>query len=461
MQSIEKLIPQKKVHFIGIGGIGMSALAQLLISRGIQVSGSDINRSPITQRLEVQGAKIFLNHKPANVADADIVVYSSCIAKDNPEIIQAQKKKIRLLKRAQLLASLMKEKYGIAITGTHGKTTTTALISVLLETACLYPSFAVGADVNILGGNAKLGSGKYFVAEADESDGSFLALEPNCAVITNIDREHLDYYKDLKHIIATYAQFTKKIRKGGVLFCWGQDKNIRKAISGYRGKLITYGLEENCDIYARDITCQGMMSEFRCFYKHKFIGTFKLNIPGLHNVLNSLAGIGVGLQLGLDKKIIKQSLFKFSGANRRFQLKNKGGRIIIIDDYAHHPTEIIATLKAAKAWANKRVVGVFQPHRYSRTKFLKKEFGQCFDYADHVVITDIYAASETPIKGIAARTIYEQVKKNGHQDVHLLSKAKVSKHIINNLRDGDLLMMLGAGDIGTLTDELVKQLSTR
>ncbi|MFH1460459.1 MAG: UDP-N-acetylmuramate--L-alanine ligase [Candidatus Omnitrophota bacterium] len=459
MQPITKLIPHKKVHFIGIGGVGMSALAQLLLEQGYWVSGSDIKSNELTKRLETQGALIFLDHKAENIDNVDIIVRSSCIKDLNPEVILARQKGIKLIHRAQLLAALMQEKSGIAVAGAHGKTTTTALISLMLQINGMSPTFAIGADVGSLGGNAQYGLGKYFVAEADESDGSFLYLKPNYAVITNIDKEHLDYYKDLEHIKKTYTSFIKNIQKNGLLICCGEDKNIAEIIKSYSGKIITYGFSKNCDIYAFNVKTVAGAVTFKCIYKGDLIGEFRLNIPGIHNVLNSLAVICLGVELEIDRYIIEEALNVFSGANRRFQIKQNNSKIMIVDDYAHHPTEIEATLKAAKSLKKRRVIGVFQPHRYSRTKFLKKEFGKCFSDADEIVITDIYAASEAPIDGIEAHTIYKEVKQSGHKNVCFLPREKVREHLMLTIEKGDLLMMLGAGDIGKLADEVARDFS--
>lgn len=454
MQSIDQLIPRKKVHFVGIGGVGMSALAQILLAQGYSVTGSDIKETKITRRLNGLGAVIFIGHKASNVKDVDVVVYSSCIKKDNCELKAAGSKRIKILHRAILLGLMMQDKYGIAVAGSHGKTTTTSLIALLLKLNQNKPGFAIGADVDILGGNAAYGTGRYFVAEADESDGSLKNLRPFYAVVTNIDREHLDYYRNLSHIIKTFSAFFNNIKDKGALFYCAEDKNIQKALKAYRGRRISYGFKQGCHVRAVRVRYQGMKCEFECLHKNQSFGKFKLNIPGKHNVLNALACIALAIELDIDRKIICRTLKCFKGADRRFQIKNRDNGILIIDDYAHHPTEITATLAAARSWKNKRVVGVFQPHRYSRTKFLKKEFGRCFVHADHVVITDIYAAHEAPIKGIAAKTIYEQIKQSGHKSVCFLPKEKIKEHLKSVVRSGDMLMLLGAGDIGRLAEEL-------
>ena len=460
MQFLDMLIPNKKIHFIGIGGVGMSALAGLLIAKGYKISGSDLKINKMTERLKAKGAEVFEGHRPENIAAADLVIYSSCIKENNPEIIEANKKSITVMHRALLLGILMDEKCGITVAGTHGKTTAASLIALVLKSGGQDPSFAIGADVDILGGNAYRGEGKYFVAEADESDGSLLQLNSYYSVITNIDREHLDYYEDLNHIVRTFEKFIGNTAKNGTLFCCIEDENIRRALKNYRGRLITYGFNRDAHVQAFNIRLQAMRSVFECGYNGQSLGDFTLNIPGKHNILNALAAICIGVEVGIDTKVIKKALALFTGADRRFQVKNSRGGIMIVDDYAHHPTEIRATLEAALAW-KKRVIGVFQPHRYSRTKFLKKEFGRCFANADHVVITDIYAANETPIKGAGAKAIYEEVKQSGHKSVCFLPREKVKDYLLETVKAGDMIMMLGAGDIGILAEELNQKLLCR
>ncbi|MBU1044877.1 MAG: UDP-N-acetylmuramate--L-alanine ligase [Candidatus Omnitrophica bacterium] len=459
MQKITELIPNKKVHFVGIGGVGMSGLAQLLLEQGYYVIGSDLKKTRNTDRLEALGATIFFSHRAENLKDVDIVVYSSCIREDNPELEAAKKKNIKIIKRGLLLAFLMQGKTGIVIAGAHGKTTTTSLISLLLNTAGMNPSFAIGADLDALGGNASHGLGEYFVAEADESDGSFLCLHPDYAVITNIDKEHLDYYQDMAHIVRTYAEFIANLNPQGILFCYGEDAHIKQALKSYKGQLVTYGFSEHCDARAINMSFSDMQSEFECIYRNEISIKFKLSVPGQHNILNALACIAVGIKLGIDLDIIQKALEAFKGAKRRFEVRSKNDRVIIVDDYAHHPTEINATLQAAKSWKNRRLVGVFQPHRYSRTKFLQEEFAHCFDCADQIIITDIYAASEQPIKGIAARTIYDQVKKSGHKNVFFSPRSELKQHLLDNVQAGDILMLLGAGDINDLSEELSENFS--
>ncbi len=457
MQLLEKFVPNKKVHFVGIGGAGMSALAEILLAQGYEVSGSDLKINKATERLKAQGAQIFQGHNPENIPAADLVVYSSCIEKNNPEIIEAHKRRIGVIHRASMLALLLNGKRAIAVAGTHGKTTTTSLIALVLRAGREDPSFAIGADVGVLGGNAYSGGGKYFVAEADESDGSLVELNPYYSVITNIDREHLDHYEDLSHIVRTFEKFIGNTSENGALFCFGEDENIRNALENYKGRVITYGFNSDVHVQAVNIRLQAMQSVFECIYGGKSLGVFTLNIPGRHNILNALAAISIGVEIGIDNDSIQKALALFTGADRRFQVKRSLRGIMIVDDYAHHPTEIKATLEAARGW-KKRVVGVFQPHRYSRTKFLKKEFGRCFAFADHVVITDIYAANEKPIEGVGAKTIYEEVKLSGHKSVCFLPREKVKDYLLETVKDGDMLMMLGAGDIGSLAEELNERL---
>ena len=457
MFSKEVLARNKKIHFIGIGGVGMSALADLLLARGCKVSGSDLRLNKMTQRLKAKGAEVFQGHRTENINAADLVIYSSCISKNNPEIIEANKRSITVIHRASLLGMLMDEKCAITVAGTHGKTTTTSLIALVLKLSRQDPSFAIGADVDVLGGNAYLGEGKYFVAEADESDGSLLELNPYYSVITNIDREHLDHYKDLDHIVRTFEKFIGRTSENGALFVCIEDENIHKALKNYKGRLTTYGFKNHAQVQAVNVRLQAMQAVFECRYKGESLGDFTLNIPGKHNILNALAAICIGKEVGIDDRSTKKALASFTGADRRFQVKTSRNGIMIVDDYAHHPTEIKATLEAARVW-EKRVVGVFQPHRYSRTKFLKKEFGRCFASADHVVITDIYAANETPLDGIEAKAIYEEVKQSGHKSVCFQPREKVKDYLLETVKDGDMLMILGAGDIGNLAEELNQEL---
>ncbi|MDD5731072.1 MAG: UDP-N-acetylmuramate--L-alanine ligase, partial [Candidatus Omnitrophica bacterium] len=354
----------KHYHFIGIGGIGMSGIAKLLLRRGAEVSGSDAKESKATQELKDAGARIFIGHKNGNVLGADVVVYSSAIKEDNPEMVEAKKSNITLIKRAQALAGLMKDKTVITITGSHGKTTTSSLVSYLLMEAGLSPSIAVGGIFKNINSNAFFGEGKFFVAEADESDGSFLYYDPFYSIITNIDHEHLDYYKDFRNLTAAFKEFIEKTDKAGCVFSSSDDRQLSEILLGYKGRKILFGLDNPADIYPANIELKELTSEFDCFYKDKFIGRFYLALGGRHNISNALSVIALGLELGIGLEVIKRTLANYKGSGRRLEFKLRDPDYTVIDDYAHHPTEIKATLSAVKALRFKRSIAVFQPHRY-------------------------------------------------------------------------------------------------
>jgi len=399
----------KHYHLIGIGGIGMSGIARLLLSRGIKVSGSDTKKSQITEELKQLGAEIFIGHQPTNIQGAGLIVYSSAIRKDNPEIKQAQALGIPLVKRAQALAELMEDKTVITVTGSHGKTTTTSLVSCLLLEAGQLPTMAIGGILKNIDSNAYFGKGEFFVAEADESDGSFLRYHPDYSLITNIDREHLDYYKDFDSELSAFKEFMSRTAKGGCLFCCYDDANLRNLLKEYKNRYITFGLTPESDIYADKIDLKWLNSGFDCFYRNKFVDRFSLALGGVHNISNSLAVIALGIELGINSVVIKKALASFKGARRRIDIKFNDNRYLLIDDYAHHPTEKKATLEAVRSLKN-RIIAIFQPHRYTRTKLLLDDFAQAFKLADEVVITDIYPASEPPIEGISGRVVQEKIK---------------------------------------------------
>lgn len=452
----------KQYHLIGIGGIGMSSVAQLLLRCGKKVSGSDLKENKITQELKNLGAEIVIGHNAANVKRAGLIVYSTAIKENNPEIIEAKRLGIPMIKRAEALANLMLNKTVITVTGSHGKTTTTSLVSCLLLEANLYPTVAIGGILKNIDTNACLGNGRFFVAEADESDGSFLYYRPKYSIITNIDREHLDYYKTLENEISAFKEFLKHTEEGGCLFCCADDENLMKILKGYKNKYILFGLKDNADIIAKNIQLKGLSSEFDCFYKHKFIHRFKLSLGGRHNISNALAVIALGLELGIDFKIINNALARFRGAHRRLEIKFKSNGITVIDDYAHHPTEIRATLEAAKELNPKRLIAIFQPHRFSRTKLLLGEFGASFCASDIVIITDIYPASEVPIEGITGRKVYDKIKElSPGKEAKFLPKAEIIESLLKILKPGDLVITLGAGDIARLSDELAEKLKRR
>ncbi|MEK6715251.1 MAG: UDP-N-acetylmuramate--L-alanine ligase [Candidatus Omnitrophota bacterium] len=449
----------KHIHFIGIGGIGMSGIASILRdNRGVTVSGSDIKNSHLLDSLRERGINVFLGHRPENIAGADLVVYSSAISSDNAEFAEAKRRNIALIKRAECLAELMKDKAAITISGSHGKTTTTSLVTHMLIQAGFAPTAAIGGIVKNWNNNIYLGESRYFVAEADESDGTFLKYEPLYSILTNIDYEHLDYYKDYASIIKVFRQFMEKTKEGGCLIACADDFNIKRILADFRKPFITFGLNKGCDVSASKIEQNGFVSKFDCLYRDKFLGRFTLSIPGIHNISNSLAVIALGQKLGIDEETIHKSLLTYKGAERRLEIKGESREYLIIDDYAHHPTEIKATLDAARKIAEhksyKRIIAVFQPHRFSRTKFLLDEFSESFEQADYLIITDIYAASEVPIAGVNAGNLYDKIKQKGKKNIEFVKREDIVIRVLDIATSGDLIITLGAGDIGKLTDEL-------
>jgi UDP-N-acetylmuramate--alanine ligase len=450
----------KKTHYhlIGIGGIGMSGIAQLLLRSGVKVSGSDLKESRLTRELQNLGAQIFIGHNPAHIKGATAVVYSTAIKDDNPEIIEAASQGIRLLRRAQALAELMTDKIVIAVTGSHGKTTTTSLVSYLLLEAGLLPTVAIGGTLRNIDTNAYLGNGKFFVAEADESDGSFLYYHPKYSIITNIDREHLDYYKDFENELSTFGEFINRTEKDGCVFGCADDANLKNMLKGSKSRYVLFGLSEEADIYPKNIKLSGLSSEFDCFYRNKFIDRFALSLGGEHNISNALSVVALGLELGIASEVIRKTLHDYRGAKRRLEIKFSDERLMIIDDYAHHPTEIKATLRAAGNLGSKRIIAIFQPHRYTRTKLLLDEFGASLDAADYVILTDIYPAGEPPIEGVGAKCIYDKIKaRTPDKEVYLLPKERIVEHILKITKPGDLIITLGAGDIVRESDELAER----
>ncbi|MFH1198635.1 MAG: UDP-N-acetylmuramate--L-alanine ligase, partial [Candidatus Omnitrophota bacterium] len=446
----------KHYHFIGIGGIGMSGIAHLFLCRGYGASGSDVKDSAILSQLKELGAQIYIGHRSENIKNADVVVYSSAISNDNPEIIEAIKKGIPIIKRAQALAELMVNKDVVAIAGSHGKTTTTSLASCLLLEAGLSPTAVIGGILKNIGMNACSGQGDFFVAEADESDGSFLYYQPKYSIITNIDREHLDYYNNFDNEIEAFRQFVAKTKNNGCVFACADDLNLRNILERYGGRKIFFGLNSNADVYAKNVKLNGLTSEFDCFSKNKFVDRFYLSLGGEHNISNSLAVIALGLELGISLDIIKKALKNFKGAKRRLEIKFSDDDYLFIDDYAHHPSEIKATLSAAANLARKRVVAIFQPHRYSRTKLLLDDFSKSFAQADCVIITDIYPASELPIPGIDGKLLYNKIKdQDPGKEVYFLARQEIQDFVARNMRSGDLVLTLGAGDIVKIGEELV------
>ncbi|MBI4245648.1 MAG: UDP-N-acetylmuramate--L-alanine ligase [Candidatus Rokubacteria bacterium] len=450
----------QQIHFVGIGGSGMSGIAELLINLGYRVTGSDAKRSDATERLEQLGAKIYTGHEAAHTEGAHVVVFSSAVSRDNIEVQVARQRGIPTIPRAEMLAELMRLKYGIAVAGTHGKTTTTSLVGAVLAEGRLDPTIVVGGRVQSFGANARLGQGEFLVAEADESDGSFLKLAPTIAVVTTIDAEHLDHWGSLAAIQEGFLAFVNKVPfYGAAVLCLDQP-NIQALIPRIEKRVITYGLESGADLMARRLHLSGMTSRFEVYQRGAFLGECSLQIPGRHNVLNALAAIGVGLDVEIPFLTIQKALAGFTGVQRRFQARGQAGGVTVVDDYGHHPAEIRATLAAAKAGFDCRVVTVFQPHRYTRTQYLRQEFLTAFNQADVVLVMDIYAAGERPIAGVTADDLAEGIRAHGHRDVTYVGgdRARVVDHLVQITRPGDLVLTLGAGDVGHIGPELLLRL---
>lgn len=446
-------------HFIGIGGIGMSGIARLMLKSGFKVSGSDLKENRITDELKSLGAKISIGHNASNIAGQDVLVYSSAIREDNPEILRAKALGIPLIKRAQALAGLMRGKTAITVSGSHGKTTTTSLVSYMLLEAGLSPTVAIGGILNNIDTNACLGDGDFFVAEADESDGSFLNYTPRYSIITNIDREHLDYYHNFDNELDAFKSFIERTQKGGCVFACFDDPNLLNILSIYKGKHLSFGLNSGADISAKNISFTGLLSDFDCYFKDKFVSRFHLALGGKHNISNSLAVIGLGMELGIDLECIRRTLRGYKGAHRRLETKFKSDKYLVIDDYAHHPSEIKATLAAIANLKAGRKIVIFQPHRYTRTQLLLNDFAKSFDQSDYLIITDIYAASEQPIEGVAAQKLIEKIKEHAEdKEVLYLPKEDILNHILGIIRENDLVITLGAGDIVKVSDALAEKL---
>jgi len=438
----------------------MSAIAQVLLEMGHSVSGSDLEENPVTRKLSSAGASIFTGHRSENLpAGADVIVYSSSISKNNPEMSEAARRKVKVMHRAQMLGEIFNRKKGVAVTGTHGKTTTTSLVAVMLKNAGLDPTVLIGGEVKLFGGNARLGSGDYIVAEADESDSSFHHLKPYYAVITNIEMEHLDHFKNMANIRDSYRSFIRNLKKGGMVFYNRDDANISKVLLDFKGRRESFGFSRDADMHPEDIKMDGFKTLFRCVYKNKTLGTVRLSIPGEHNVLNAMAAILVGMDMDLSFKTISKAIKDFDGAKRRFELRADADGVMLIDDYAHHPTEISAVLNACRNWKKKRVIAIFQPHRYTRTKLLADEFGRCFSGVDKLILTDIFPASEKAIEGVSSKMIYDRVKKSGVRDVVILGKDDIAGYVMGIKKPGDMILVLGAGDIKNVANELSKMIS--
>ena len=446
----------KKFHFIGIGGAGMSALAYILLGKGCEVTGSDIKDSATAARLREHGAKVFVGHRAENVKGADAIVVSSAIAENNPEVVAAHATGIKRLHRSDVNAALLNGAKGIAVAGAHGKTTTTSMIGLILERGNLDPTIIIGGDVDYLAGNARLGKGEYLVSEADESDGSFLKLRPHIAVVTNVEDDHLDHYGTMENIKKAFAEFIGNVDKesGRAVLCYDSE-NIREIAGRVDRKIISYAIDNDADYMANNIKPEGAGTSFDVVHGGETVARARLNIPGRHNVLDALASIVTGTLCGLTAQEAADALADFHGAKRRFETKAHIGGVWIVDDYAHHPTEIMTTLSAARQTSPKRIVCVFQPHRYSRTKLLKDEFATAFREADVLILTDIYSAGEAPIDKISGETIFDAVVEGtGQNATYITERKNIAPYLETIVKDGDLVMTMGAGDIWKTGEEL-------
>jgi UDP-N-acetylmuramate--alanine ligase len=437
------------VHFTGIGGIGMSGLAEVLLNLGYRITGSDLRLSPVTERLQKLGATVHEGHSAQNIEGAKAVVVTSAATADNPELVAARNAGIPIIPRGELLAELMRLKYGIAIAGSHGKTTTTSMAATILGEAGLDPTVVVGGRVGTMGGsNARVGKSDVMVVESDESDGSFLKLSPIVAVVTNIDREHLDHYRDIDEIREAFRDFVNKVPFYGVAILCLDDENVQRIMPQITRHVITYGTSAQVDLEITDAKCGHLASDFNLRRRGEDLGRFRVNVPGFHNVLDATAAIAVGLWLEVPLEKIREGLAAFSGVERRFQTRGQEHGVTVIDDYGHHPTEIRATLAAARLCRFNRVLAIFQPHRYTRTSALMDDFARSFNQADIVYLLDIYAASEKPIEGVTSTALAQRMRDYGHRDVRYVGTAEHAvEAVLPDAQDGDVVMTLGAGSV--------------
>lgn len=450
----------QKIHFVGIGGIGMSGIAEVLINLGYQVSGSDLKESDITRRLARLGGTIAYGHRAENLADVDVVVTSTAVNQNNPEVQEANLRKIPVIPRAEMLAELMRMKYGIAIAGTHGKTTTTSMVATVLSHGEIDPTVVIGGRLDSIGSNAKLGQGEFLVAEADESDGSFLKLSPTIAVVTNVDEDHLDYYSDLDEIRATFIDFINKVPFYGLVVLCLDDENLQGMIPNVKKRLVTYGMSSQADFQAAEIEHSGDRTRFKVLFRGEELGYLSIRMPGRHNVLNALAAVAVGMELDMSFAAIAEGFQDFGGVGRRFQIKGEPNDIMIVDDYGHHPVEIKATLAAACSGWSRRVVAVFQPHRYSRTEALFDDFVTAFYQADHIAVMDVYAAGEEPRPEVTADKLAAGISGHGHKSCCYTGDMEATlEHLLDVVKPGDIVITLGAGNVWQVGEELLKALA--
>jgi UDP-N-acetylmuramate--alanine ligase len=458
----------QRIHFVGIGGIGMSGIAEVLLNLGYKVSGSDLKASAITQRLAGLGATIFEGHRAESVSGAEVVVASSAIAADNPELAEAHAQHIPVIQRAEMLAELMRLKYGIAIAGMHGKTTTTSMVAAVLAAGDLDPTIVVGGRVDAIGSNARLGKSQYLVAEADESDRSFLKLSPILAVVTNIDREHMDCYRNMRDVKRAFLDFMDRVPFYGMVVVCNDDPLLRRMLPQIRRRTLTYGTRKGSDFRIKAAPPErqpgenSSLSRFDVTYRGQGLGEFQLHVPGVHNVLNATAAIAVGIGLDIKTDQIRAALGSFRGVDRRFQLRGRAAGVSVIDDYGHHPTEIRATLAAARQCGYGKIHVVFQPHRYTRTQSLMDEFARAFDAADSLFLLDIYAASEPPIEGITSEALVAQIRQVGGRDARYVgSFAEAATAAAAAAQPGDMILTLGAGSVSQLGPMILEKLQAK
>jgi UDP-N-acetylmuramate--alanine ligase len=462
----------QQIHFVGIGGIGMSGIAEVLLNLGYKVSGSDLRGSGVTQRLAGLGAAIFEGHRAENVAGAEVVVTSSAIAAENPEVLEAHKLHVPVIQRAEMLAELMRLKYGIAIAGMHGKTTTTSMVAAVLAGGGLDPTVVVGGRVDAMGSNARLGKSQYLVAEADESDRSFLKLSPILSVVTNIDREHMDCYRNMRDVKKTFLEFMDRVPFYGMVVACNDDPMLRRLLPDVQRRTVTYGTKRGSDFWiklgessAGAGTLVGdsrPLSRFRVSYRKKDLGEFTLHVPGVHNILNATAAIAVGVGLDVEVEAIRAGLDQFRGVDRRFQLRGRAAGVSVIDDYGHHPTEIKATLAAARQCGFRKVHVVFQPHRFTRTRDLIGDFTTAFGDADSLFVLDIYAASEKPIEGISGEALARTIREKGGRSAQYVSSfADAISSVASVAKEGDMILTLGAGSVSQLGPMILEKLGER
>ena len=456
----------RRIHFVGVGGIGMSGIAEVLLNLGYQVSGSDLTESDTTRRLATLGANISYGHRAEVVTSAtDVVVISSAVKYANPEVVRARELMVPVIPRAEMLAELMRLKYGIAVAGTHGKTTTTSLVAAVLAQAHLDPTMVIGGRLNVLGSNARLGQGRYLVAEADESDGTFLLLSPTIVVVTNIDPEHLDFYGDMEKVKAAYLDFINRVPFYGRAILCLDSVNVRALLPQVRKRFVTYGFSPEAEYTARNLTVTGLTTQCEVWHGEEALGELCLNLPGRHYALNALAVVAIARELGIPFARVQEALHNFAGIQRRFEVKGEAAGVLVIDDYGHHPEEVRATLRAAREGiarnGERRIVALFQPHRYTRTRDLFEDFLSAFDDTDVLILTEIYPAGEDPIAGVSGEALYRAVKKRGHIDVHFAPHKEELLDLARELvQPGDIVLTLGAGDIHRCGVALLERLRT-